>query len=103
MPPSGARTRRRSAAQPHVALHGFLTRAGVAPAEFLRIAREQRVPYATVRIDLQHVDVCTQKIALLEGNQDRVGAIRFLGGSRVLRDALFFAVGWIWRLALNSP
>jgi thioredoxin reductase len=37
------------------AVHGFLTRDGIAPAELLRIAREQLVPYATVRIETAHV------------------------------------------------
>jgi thioredoxin reductase len=32
------------------ALHGFLTRDGIAPAEFLRIAREQMRPYETVEL-----------------------------------------------------
>jgi thioredoxin reductase len=37
------------------ALHGFLTRDGIAPAEFLRIAREQMRPYDTV--ELRDVEV----------------------------------------------
>jgi thioredoxin reductase len=32
------------------ALHGFLTRDGVGPAEFLRLAREQLAPYETVEL-----------------------------------------------------
>jgi thioredoxin reductase len=32
------------------ALHGFLTRDGIAPAEFLRIGREQLRPYASVEL-----------------------------------------------------
>jgi thioredoxin reductase len=196
-----------------LALHGFLTRDGVAPAEFLRLAREQLAPYGTVRIeqahvrdaastsdgftvelsdarrvtartlllatgvvdrlpdvpgfaryygrgiypcpycdgwevrdrplaaygrgmrvarlavalttwsddvlvctdgddelsvedrrelDVRHVDVCTDSIALLEGDQDRFRAIRFVGGSRVSRDALFFAVGMDQRSPLAA-
>jgi thioredoxin reductase len=37
------------------ALHGFLTRDGVEPAEFLRLAREQLRPYETV--ELRHTEV----------------------------------------------
>jgi thioredoxin reductase len=37
------------------ALHGFLTRDGVEPAEFLRLAREQLRPYETV--ELRHAEV----------------------------------------------
>src|SRR4029450_4255220 len=32
------------------ALHGFLTRDGIPPLEFLRIAREQLQPYKTVEL-----------------------------------------------------
>jgi thioredoxin reductase len=37
------------------ALHGFLTRDGVPPTEFLRLAREQLSPYETV--ELRHTEV----------------------------------------------
>ena len=36
-------------------LHGFLTRDGIEPAEFLRVAREQLRPYETV--ELRHTEV----------------------------------------------
>lgn len=39
------------------AMHGFLTRDGIAPAEFLRVAREQLRPYDT--IEIRDVEVTT--------------------------------------------
>src|SRR4029077_11332192 len=41
------------------ALHGYLTRDGTSPAEFLQIGREQLAPYETVafrKIKVEHVE-----------------------------------------------
>ncbi|HEY3120790.1 MAG TPA: NAD(P)/FAD-dependent oxidoreductase [Vicinamibacteria bacterium] len=50
---------RNAAAQ---AVHGFLTRDGVGPAEFRRIGREQLQPYETVEVR----DVAVQELACVE-------------------------------------
>ena len=45
-------------------IHNFVTRDGVAPAEFRRIAREQLLPYASVAIEDARVDAVTREGAL---------------------------------------
>ena len=56
------------------AMHGYLTRDGIPPSEFLRIARQQLEPYATV--ELRHVTVASascvdgQFVARLETGED---------------------------------
>src|SRR5881409_333845 len=50
---------RNAAAQ---AVHGFLTRDGVGPAEFRRIGREQLQPYETVEVR----DVVVEELACVE-------------------------------------
>jgi thioredoxin reductase len=40
-------------------IHNFVTRDGIAPAEFRRIAREQLLPYATVTVEDARVDAVT--------------------------------------------
>lgn len=75
------------------ALHGFLTREGLAPAELLRIGREQLRPYDTVEfravevVDAAAVDgrfemilgdggrLCSRKLLLATGVVDQVPAI----------------------------
>jgi thioredoxin reductase len=67
------------------ALHGYLTRDGIAPAEFLRIGREQLQPYETV--EFRNAEVCH-----VEREGTRFTA--FLGdGARMRARALLLASG----------
>ena len=67
------------------ALHGFLTRDGIAPAEFLRIGREQLWPYASV--ELREVRVTDARRA-----GDRF-ELTLDGGQRVWSRKLLLATG----------
>ncbi|GHO48805.1 NAD(P)/FAD-dependent oxidoreductase [Ktedonospora formicarum] len=104
---------RNSASQ---ALHGFLTRDGIAPAEFLRLGREQLAPYTTVelrtiavtdaerveehfRVTLaDHTQVETRKLLLATGVIDELplldGLEQFYGSS-VFHCP--YCDGWEWR------
>ncbi len=46
-------------------IHNFVTRDGIAPAEFRRVAREQLVPYASVEVEDARVDAVTPEGGLL--------------------------------------
>ena len=79
------------------ALHGYLTRDGIAPAEFLRLGREQLAPYDTVELrnlsvtDARRVDggfevdledgsrVTSRKLLLATGVTDRLPEVPGIG------------------------
>jgi len=78
---------RNAAAQ---AVHGFLTRDGVGPAEFRRIGREQLQPYETVEVR----DVAVQELACIES-----GFLARLGdGSAVRARQALVATGVVDKL-----
>ena len=68
------------------ALHGYLTRDGMAPAEFLRISREQLRQYDTV--DLQDAEVVGA-----ECRADRRFHVAIAGGREFLARKLLIATG----------
>lgn len=68
------------------ALHGYLTRDGIPPLEFLRIAREQLAQYDTVA--LRHVQV-TDASCREDGRFD----VTLAGGERVRSRKLLLATG----------
>jgi thioredoxin reductase len=68
-------------------VHGFLTRDGMPPAEFLRIAREQALAYPTVRL-------CTQTVTDAERIPDGF-EVRFADGERRTARKLLLATGLI--------
>ena len=49
----------RNAASP--AVHGFLSRDGIRPAELLRIGKEQLAPYGTVEVQCLHIDTLNRQ------------------------------------------
>jgi thioredoxin reductase len=67
------------------ALHGFLTRDGIEPAEFLRLGREQLGPYET--IELRHTKV-TEAHRLASGFE-----VTLTSGERVSSRKLLLATG----------
>ncbi len=69
------------------ALHGYLTRDGISPAEFLAIGREQLAPYDT--IELRHV-----KVLDVEGGDCRFTAT-VEGGERFSARMLLLATGLV--------
>jgi len=69
------------------ALHGYLTRDGISPAEFLKIGREQLAPYDT--IELRH-----QKVLDVEREDCRFTAT-VEGGQRVSARMLLLATGLV--------
>ncbi len=69
------------------ALHGYLTRDGISPAEFLKIGREQLAPYDT--IELRHL-----KVLDVERGDCRFTAI-VEGGERVSARMLLLATGLV--------
>jgi thioredoxin reductase len=69
------------------ALHGYLTRDGIAPSEFLKIGREQLAPYNT--IEFRHA-----KVAHVEREDCRFTAI-LESGERVSARTLLLASGVI--------
>src|SRR6185503_3636553 len=66
-------------------LHGYLTRDGIEPAEFLRIAREQLRPYETVQ--LRRVEVIDAR------RLDNLFEISLAGGERLAARRLLLATG----------
>lgn len=69
------------------AMHGYLSRDGIAPAEFLKISREQLVPYDT--IELRHV-----KVVDVERAGSGFTAI-VEGGERISARMLLLATGLV--------
>src|ERR1044071_7432283 len=67
------------------ALHGYLTRDGIVPSEFLRIGREQLAPYDTI-------DFRNAKVAHVEREDTRFTAI-LESGERVSARTLLLASG----------
>jgi thioredoxin reductase len=61
-------------------IHNFVTRDGIAPAEFRRVAREQLGPYATVAVEDARVDAVTHGGGLFvaQVGEHRVSARRLL-------------------------
>ncbi|HET7220514.1 MAG TPA: NAD(P)/FAD-dependent oxidoreductase [Vicinamibacterales bacterium] len=68
------------------ALHGYLTRDGIPPLEFLRIAREQVAKYDT--IELRHVQVTDASC-----REDKRFDVTLAGGERVRARKLLLATG----------
>lgn len=70
-------------------LHGYLTRDGIAPAEFLRLAREQLHPYETV--ELRHAEVTdAQRLAtgfeIVLSNGERLSSRKLLLATGVVDE-----------------
>lgn len=72
------------------ALHGFLTRDGIAPAELLRIGREQLQNYPSVKLLNRRVEDAT--------GSDREFLVTLMGNERVLCRKLLLATGVVDRL-----
>ena len=68
------------------ALHGYLTRDGVPPLEFLRIARQELEPYGT--IEVRHVQVTDAA-----SREDKRFDVTLDGGERVRARKLLLATG----------
>ena len=68
------------------AMHGFLTRDGMAPREFLRLAREELRRYDTV-------SVRDAEVVSAECQQDKRFAVTLEGGARILSRKLLLATG----------
>lgn len=74
----------RNAASLH--MHGFLSRDGIAPAEFLRLAREDVARYDTVELrDVEVVSVARE--------EDETFSVRMRGGARARARKLMLATG----------
>jgi thioredoxin reductase len=71
------------------ALHGFLTRDGIEPAEFLRIGRRQLARYGTVLVRRQAVDA---------RRTDGGFEVDLAGGGRLVARTLLIATGVADRL-----
>ncbi|MEO7319024.1 MAG: NAD(P)/FAD-dependent oxidoreductase, partial [Chthoniobacteraceae bacterium] len=69
------------------AMHGYLTRDGISPQDFLKIGREQLAPYETVAF--RHV-----KVEDVEGSEGRFTAV-IEGGERVSARTVLFATGLV--------
>ena len=67
------------------AMHGYLTRDGIAPCDFLRIGREELKPYDTVEVR----DVTVTDAACIDGRF----AVRLEGGDEVRSRKLLIATG----------
>jgi thioredoxin reductase len=70
---------------PSPVAHSLFTRDGTAPAELLRIAREQLTPYGSV--ELRH-----DRVTSVSREEERF-AVRLGGGARVIARRLLIAVG----------
>jgi thioredoxin reductase len=68
------------------ALHGYLTRDGIAPAEFLTLARTEIAQYSTV--ELRHVEVTDASC-----REDKRFDVLLAGGERVRARKLLLATG----------
>jgi thioredoxin reductase len=69
------------------ALHGYLTRDGISPADFLKIGREQLAPYDT--IELRHVNV----VDVARGDRRFTATVE--GGEQISARMLLLATGLV--------
>lgn len=70
-------------------LHGFLTRDGIDPAEFLRLGGEQLAPYETV--ELRHIDVTDARrlksgFEIILSNGERISSRKLLLATGVMDE-----------------
>jgi len=71
------------------ALHGYLTRDGIAPSEFLKIGREQLAPYDTIEFrhaKVAHVERDDRRFTAILENGERVSARTLLLASGVVDE-----------------
>jgi len=83
------------------ASHGFITRDGVTPAEFRRIAYEEVLGYPSVLdndqkqlLKSRNIEVVEQAVTMFIGHEGKLRQVEFADGTRIERTGGFITPEW---------